>query len=152
MAYIPKDAEWYLADIVMQITVDGHPENIVHTNLILIRADSPEQAYEEAVKLGAEGEGTWQNPDDRLVRKRFRGLRTLGVIHEKLEHGAELTYCEDRDMDEAAIVAWVTPKEELGVFSPIEPSKGPNYGSREIQDKLRSEFPHLFDSDGRRIV
>jgi hypothetical protein len=152
VGYIPKDAEWYLADIVMQITVEGYPRSIVHTNLTLIRADSPDQAYEEALKIGAAGEASWQNPEGQLVTFHFRGLRTLGVVHDKLEHGAELTYSEDRDMDEATIAAWVTPKEELGVFAPIERHEGPSYGSREIQDKLRAQFPHLFDSEGRRIV
>ena len=40
MAYIPEDAKWYLADIVLEITIEDDPRNVVHTNLVLISADS----------------------------------------------------------------------------------------------------------------
>ncbi len=52
MAYIPADAKWYLADIVEQIAVEDDPRHVVHTNTVLIRADSPEDAYAKAVELG----------------------------------------------------------------------------------------------------
>ena len=39
-----------------EITVEGESRNVVHTNLLLVRADSPEEAYEKALELGAEGE------------------------------------------------------------------------------------------------
>ena len=55
MGYIPKSAKWYLADIVQQITVEGDPRSVVHTNLVFVRADSPEEAYEKALELGADG-------------------------------------------------------------------------------------------------
>ena len=58
MGYIPEDAKWYLADIVLQIAVDDDPRSVVHINLVLIRADSPEEAYEKALALGAEGEAS----------------------------------------------------------------------------------------------
>jgi hypothetical protein len=35
VAYIPKSAKWYLAEIVQQITVESDPRNVVHTNLVL---------------------------------------------------------------------------------------------------------------------
>ena len=53
MGYIPKDAKWYLADIIQQITVEDDPRSVVHTNVVLVRADSPEEAYEKALALGA---------------------------------------------------------------------------------------------------
>ena len=52
MGYIPEDAKWYLADLVEEITVEGDPRNVVHTNMTLVRADSPEEAYQKAVQLG----------------------------------------------------------------------------------------------------
>jgi hypothetical protein len=51
MAYIPADAKWYLADIVEQIAVQDDTRYVVHTNTVLIRADSPEDAYANAVEL-----------------------------------------------------------------------------------------------------
>jgi hypothetical protein len=52
MGYIPEDAKWYLAEIVEEITVEEDSRNVVHRNLHLIRADSPEEAYRKAIELG----------------------------------------------------------------------------------------------------
>jgi hypothetical protein len=149
MAYIPKSAKWYLAEIVQQITVEGDPRNVVHTNLVPVRADSPEEAYQKALELGTGGDQSYENPDGKRVTFRFRGLHDLNVIHDELEHGAELIYSEDLDLDEAAIRDWVAPREELGVFIPITPSTGPNYASRDVIDELYRRFPHLAD-DGSK--
>jgi hypothetical protein len=135
MGYIPESAKWYLAEIVLQITVEGDPRNVVHTNLVLVRADSPEEAYQKALELGAAGDQFYENPDGKRVTFRFRGLHDLNVIHDDLEHGAELIYSEDLDLDESAIREWVAPKEELGVFRPITPSTGPNYASRDVMEE-----------------
>ena len=143
MGYIPEDAKWYLADIVLEITIEGDPRNVVHTNLVLIRADSPEEAYQKAIELGTSNEASWENIDGKRVTFSFRGLRDLNVIlSRKLEHGIELSCGENIGMDEAAIQKWVTPKEELGVFSPMDPSTGPDYRSSDIVEKIYEEFPH----------
>jgi hypothetical protein len=143
MGYIPESAKWYLAEIVEQITVEGDPRNIVHTNLVLVRADSPEEAYQKAMELGAAGERSYENPEGQCVTFRFRGLHDLNVIHDILEHGAELIYWENPDFDEPRIRQWLTPREELGIFRPITPSKGPDYRSRDIVEKIYREFPNL---------
>lgn len=143
MGYIPQDAKWYLADIVEQISVEGDSRNVVHSNLVLVRADSPEEAYQKALELGMAAEQTFENPEGNLVTIRFRGLRDLNVIHDDLEHGAELTYQEKLGMEEPEIAEWVRPKEDLGVFRPIIPTKGPDYGSKEILEEALKEFPHL---------
>ena len=77
MAYIPKDARWYLADIVLEHTIEGDARNLVHVNIHLIAADSPDQAYEKAMMLGRESEQTYTNTVGREVRVTFRGLRDL---------------------------------------------------------------------------
>ena len=147
MGYIPKSAKWYLADIVVQITVEDDPRNVVHTNLVLVRADSPEEAYQKAMELGAAWEQSWENPDGKCVTLRFRGLHDLNVIHDELEHGAELIYWEKRDFDESAIQEWITPKEELGVFQPITPSKGPDYSPRHVLEEIYEKCPSLRPDD-----
>ena len=150
MGYIPDDAQWYLAEIVVQITVEGDVRNVVHTNLVLVRADSPEEAYQKAIELGTANEASWENIDGKHVTFRFRGLRDLNVVlSSKLEHGVELSYNETIGMDEAAIQKWVTPKEELGLFSPIDPSPGPDYRSSDIVEKTYDEFPHLRPEGGK---
>ena len=143
MGYVPKGAEWYLARLVEQITVEGDSRNVIHTNLVLVRADSPEEAYQKALDLDAQGEITYDNRHGQSVTIRFRGLRELGVIHDPLKHGTELEYEEHLDMDEAAIKEWISRKEDLSVFAPIRPSAGPDYGSREVVEELHRRWPHL---------
>lgn len=148
MGYIPDDAEWYLADIVLEITVEDDPRNVIHTNSVLVRADSPEDAYEEALKLGAASESTYENVAGKQITFRFRGLRDLNVIHDELKHGAELTYSEDVGWDEARIQKWISPKEELGIFSPIMPTDKPDYRSGDIVRRLYQRYPDLRSDAG----
>lgn len=135
MAYIPKDAEWYVAEIVEEITVEGDPRNVVHRNLALIKAHSPDDAYGRAIDLGKEGESEYENPAGKRVVIKFRGLAALSVVHDKLEHGGELRYSRDIGMSGAKIAELVKPKEQLSVFRDIEPSNGPDYACKEIVDK-----------------
>jgi hypothetical protein len=122
MAYIPTDAKWYLAEIVEEIRIESEPENIVHTNTVLVRADAPEEAYQSALALGREGEMTYTNPDGKTVRVYFRGLRDLNVIHGELEHGTELIYSRRTGISESDLARWVSAKEDLGVFKPRDTS------------------------------
>jgi hypothetical protein len=54
MAYIPKDAEWFIADLVEEIRIQGSKRNVVHINSILVRANTPNKAYKKAIKFGKE--------------------------------------------------------------------------------------------------
>lgn len=128
MAYVPEDARWYLADVVLEFTVEGDPRNVVHVNLHLIEATSPEQAHEKATALGRKSEQVYGNTEGRTVRVRFRGLRDLNVIHDALEDGAELTYEESADVAENKLAEWVRPKDELTVFADLDQRPDPpNY-------------------------
>ncbi len=81
MGYVPESAKWYLAEMVEQITVEGDSGNVVHTILVLIRADSPDEAYQRSLELGVVRERSYANPDGKSVTVRFRGLRDLSVIY-----------------------------------------------------------------------
>jgi len=137
MAYIPTDAQWYVAEIVEQVIIEGDPRNVVHRNLVLIRADSPETAYEKALSFGRSSETDYDNSEGKQVHIRFRGLSDLNVIHDKLEDGAELMYEEKVGLTNESIERLISPKERLAVFRPIEHTKGPDYSSREILDETR---------------
>ena len=137
MGFIPKDAKWYIADVIIEMKIQNDPRNVVHTNIILIRADSPEIAYEKALKFGKDYETEYENPDGDIVTAIFRGLRDLNVIDDDLEDGSELIYEEDVDIPENKIKTWITSKEQLGVFAPIDrPKKIPNYISGKIVEEL----------------
>jgi hypothetical protein len=132
VAYIPPNAEWYVAEIVEEITVEGDSRNVVHRNLILVNAGSPQDAYRNAIDLGQKAENQYQNPSGQIVVSRFRGLAQLNVVHDVLEHGAELCFSEDISVPEEGIQALLKPKEQLSVFREIEPTKGPDYSSKEV--------------------
>ena len=137
MAYIPENAKWYLAAMVEEITVEGDSRSVVHKNYILIRGESPEDAYEKAQELGKRSDVSYDNPGGRLVQIKFRGLSQLNVIHDELEHGAELLYEELLGLSEEQVEALVRPKEDLGVFQPTSPRAGPDYSSRQVLEEAR---------------
>jgi hypothetical protein len=137
MAYIPKDARWYIAQVVIELTVAGESRNIVHINHLLVRADSPQEAYEKALRMGGEHETTYLNADKKEVRGRFRGLRNLTVVYDALEDGAELLYEERVGLSQQELAALVNPVEALAIFKPIERSQGPDYGSEEIRREAK---------------
>jgi hypothetical protein len=150
MGFIPKDARWYLADVVIEHIIEGDSRNVVHINTHLIEAESPEQAYEKAMALGRDREYTYANTDGKQVRMVFRGLRELNVIHDALEDGAEMTYSESVGVPEEQLRGWVTPKEQLGVFAAIEPrAGGPNYMPGSIMRLLEAEGFSREDVEGR---
>ena len=134
MVYVPQGAEWYVAEIVEEIVVDGDPRNVVHRNLILVRADSPDDAYAKALEIGSQHESSYTNPDGRLVSTRFRGLSHLDVIHDALEHGAELMYERKASVPEEEISKWVLSKEQLPLFQ--DRGGKPNYPDYAAKDIL----------------
>jgi len=120
MAFIPSDARWYLADVILEHRIEKEKRNVVHINTLLIEASSPDDAYVKARELGKAAELKYKNTDGKVVRVRFRGLRELNVVHEPLEHGSELTYVESIGVPEKTIRKWIIPKKRLAVFAPIE--------------------------------
>ena len=143
MGFIPKNAKWYLADLVEETRVEGERRNVVHTNCTLIRADSPDEAHTKAIALGKGGNTRYKNVNGKMVTIRFRGLRELNVIHDDLDHGAEISFNRDVAVSEKIIKSWIRPKRKLGVFAPIEPSKGPDYASAEVIQEVYERWPSL---------
>jgi hypothetical protein len=135
MAYIPKNAEWYVAEIIEEIIVESDPRNVVHRNLVLVHASSPDEAYRHAMELGKQIEIAYQNPAGKKVKSIFRGLGELSVVHDALEHGAELRYSEEISVPEERITKLVRKKGELSVFCETDPARGPDYSSKEVLDE-----------------
>jgi hypothetical protein len=116
MAYIPENAHWYIAEILEEMRIEGAVDKIVHRNLILIDADSPDHAYERAIELGRQEESSYKNYEGRDVRVRFLGLADLLVIHDELGHGAELAYTEQINRSVEDVSNLVRARGELSVF------------------------------------
>jgi hypothetical protein len=132
MAYIPRDAKWYIAEIVECLRVQGDPRSVVHVNLCLIEATGSAIAYRKALALGKAAEITYLNPKGRKVSIEFLGLRDLNVVHDRLEHGAELLYREYVGLTAAAAQKLVTRRTKLSVFRSLERPAGPDYSSAEV--------------------
>lgn len=137
MANISSEAKWYIAEIVQEIVVADDPRNVVHKNLMLIQASSPDEAYEKAIQLGKESEDSYENPSGKQVRFKFRGLGALNVIEDDLIDGAELLYEQRIGVSEQEIEKCVLPKDLLGVFQPIGRGDWPDYSSKEVMDDVK---------------
>ena len=142
MAHIPKNARWFVAELVMEIAVESDARNVLHKNLMLIGAPSADEAYDRATRLGLSSEVQYENPTGKTVRISFRGIRRLDVIHDPLEHGAELLYEEQVQVPENDIRKLIPPKESLAAFRPITLSSGPDYSSREVLDEAAQTIRH----------
>jgi hypothetical protein len=136
MAFIPKGAEWYIAEIVEEIRVDDDPRNVVLRNLTLIRADSPTEAYEKALRIGKKGEVEYDNPEAKRVRVSFRGISHLDVIPDKLEDGAELSFQSQHGVSQEEIAGILCPKEELDIFRKIRKLDVPDFTSAEVLQEV----------------
>ena len=135
----PTDAEWYLADLVLEIVVEGDPRNVVHVNSVLVQASSSDEAYEKAMILGRNSEKSYTNPVGNNVTFSFRGLQGLYVIHEELEHGAEIIYTQRVGLTPQEISGLIVPREKLAVFAPRESHRDsgvPDYRSGDIVREL----------------
>lgn len=138
MAFIPRGAKWYLARLVVAISVGRRKTVTVHVNTVLVRADSPNEAHEKALALGRSEEIRYENAKGEKVRFDFLGLRELTVIHDELEHGAELAFSESLGRTRAQARALVSRRSALGVFAPRIPSAAPDYMSGELRKKLEA--------------
>jgi len=141
MAYVPDNAEWFLAEIVQEIRVDGCKRNIVHINSVIVHASSPHAAYVRATEMGKRGNSSYVNERGKRVTIRFRGLRNLDVIYDPLEDGCEIMYTEKLGLTEKQMSKLVRPKGQLEVFMPIRSRPGrPNFSSKEIMDEVKKRL------------
>jgi hypothetical protein len=119
-----------------QLCIAGDARNVVHINLVLVQADGPDAAFHRALELGKQAEATYDNPDGQQVTVMFRGLRDLHMIHDALEHGAELLYEEQIGLAETDLAKLVRPKAQLAVFRAAAPRTGPTYAAADIMAEL----------------
>jgi len=132
--------EWYLAELVMKITVADDPRNVVHQNLVLIKANSPDDAYEKAINLGKNEESSYTNPYGKVVQFTFEGLSGLDLIDEELGDGAELTFRSKVGVSDDQLHLMVLPRDRLHAFLPPMEAEGPNYASGDILALLKRDY------------
>jgi hypothetical protein len=131
----PQSQEWFLATLITEISIEGETRNVVHRNLFLVSARSPEEAYHKALQIGHEGEITYDNPAGRQVRHSFRGVAQLEeLVDGEPADGAELAFEQHVAVSEEEIQALVPPKERLRVFgeTALCETNVPDYSSKDV--------------------
>lgn len=91
-------------------------------------------------------EQSYSNPAGRPVTTTFRGLADLDVIHDPLEHGAELFFSERVGVPQQELEKLVSSKDRLSVFRPTEQTAGPDDSSGEVL----AEVERLIRGDRKR--
>ena len=133
-------SSWYVADLVIEITVFGASRNIVHRNLFLILASNSDEAYQRAQEIGFRSEQSYNNPEGQRVEHKFRGVAKLdGIVDGTLGDGSELDFTEHIGVPEEQIRQWISPKENLGTFFRPDASQkfDPDYRSGEVMHPAR---------------
>jgi hypothetical protein len=124
----------------MKITVSGDPRIVVHQNLILVRANSPDQAYRKARHFGEGQETSYDNPAGELVTFKFEGLSSLADVYEELADGAEISFQSTVGLSDQQIRSIVRPRKQLAVFVPPMRARGPDYSSRGVLEMLEKDY------------
>jgi hypothetical protein len=133
-------SQWYIAELVMEITVVNDPRNVVHRNLMLLKAGSADEAYDKALRLGKEGETSYLNPAGKLVRIAFIGVADLDLVQEDLEDGAELTFYYRVGVPSDEVKSLIPPRDGLRAFRPPKRAEGPDYASAEVIAEVKRQF------------
>ena len=93
-----EKGNWYIAEIIEKCEpVDRNEKQDLRRvttwgNHHLIKADSPEKAFDKAVKLGKEKNYKFINSDKIEMESMFVGIGELLPIYEDIEDGAELMW------------------------------------------------------------
>src|SRR5262245_9401681 len=98
-----ETTKWFTAEHGVEINGQEDDRNITQRNLILIRAETREAAYEKAIQFGSESQSSYLNPAGKQVQFRFRGICYLGPVEDDLTDGAELLYTEEIAVPEEKI-------------------------------------------------
>lgn len=109
---------------------DEHARCEVWLNLKIVNADDEKEAYAKALALGKAEAGDCRGTlrfNGRPAIAQFLGVQAMGVIHDDLEDGAEITF-ESRRCSQAKAHALVASKTNL---------------LREVGEELRQNLPYL---------
>jgi len=115
-----KTHKWYISHEILyfQKTKRSGPREetlTVWENLVLIKARNPEEAYRKALKRGRLNEEKVKIDGDEGYCK-FKGLRDLVLIYDKLEDGAELEWrtCQ---ANRTELSRMIKPKQKMQAFN-----------------------------------
>tara|TARA_R110002020_G_scaffold17804_10_gene63148 strand:+ start:25442 stop:25849 length:408 start_codon:yes stop_codon:yes gene_type:complete len=125
-----KNGNWYIVEIIEKCEPVERNEKqelrrvITWGNHHLIKADSPEKAFDKAVKLGKEAEYKFTNSDKIEMEWIFVGIGELLPIYEDIEDGAELMWNDYGFISNRRTMRMPYKKKEL--MKLIKPKQQPN--------------------------
>ena len=111
--------QWYISHEILCAEPNDQESDEAQTvweNLILIRANSPEEAYEKAMQHGRDSEQEIR-VDGKKGYHRFLGLKDLTLVYDDLEDGAELEWHE-RELTKVQAQGLTKQKDQLHAFNP----------------------------------
>ena len=110
-------ARWYLADLVVAVSIEGLAHTVVNVSSVLLSAESHDTAYERALEHGRNQQlSTFRSEAGKEIRYRFLGIAELNRVSDDLFDGAEVRWQElqARSVEEAA--ALTRSKDDLAIF------------------------------------
>ncbi len=123
-----KKGEWFIVKIIEKCEPVERNENqdlrrvTTWGNHHLIKANSPEEAFDKAVKIGKEGEFKFTNTDNLEMEWIFVGIGELLPIYEEtIEDGVELMWTDYGFISNRRATRMALTKEEcLKDFKPFK--------------------------------
>lgn len=100
MKKIRNNGDWYIAGIVERSENVGtgrsnpNRRGLTWLNHVLINADSPEKAYDKALRIGKAGTHRYKSTAGSTVQWKFIGIAELLPIYEDIADGAEITWSD----------------------------------------------------------
>ena len=125
-----KNGNWYIAEIIEKCEpVERNEKQELRRvttwgNHHLIKADSPEKAFDKAEKIGKEAEYKFTNSDKIKMEWIFVGIGELLPIYEDIEDGAELMWNDYGFISNRRTLKMPYKKKEL--MKLIKPKQQPN--------------------------
>ena len=95
-----QNKDWYIVEIIEKLEPVARDETndlrrvTTWGNCHLIKAESKEEAYNKAEKIGKEGEYNFINADKREMEWIYVGIGDVLLIHEDIEDGAEIMWTD----------------------------------------------------------
>jgi hypothetical protein len=123
MPYHRSEWIWYLAQLVVESKVEGLAEPILLIESILLRASSPEAAYEKALSICASSEHGYRNKFGAPVMRRYLGIHDIDDLQtEQLEDEQPLQVRVVPSSTQSGAGRLIRAKDELSIFGGEDPS------------------------------
>jgi Domain of unknown function (DUF4288) len=112
---------WYVASYIHRFIVLAEQNDVpgkrftIWENTVLVKATTPTEAYEKAVRVGKQGCKPYANGLGQRVRFVFEGLTSLLPVYEDIADGSEISWMS-RSLQLKTVKAKVKSKLELEAF------------------------------------